>query len=215
MTGLVSLEISIAPRSSWVLQDTASAPTLYPNLRALSCDFPLDSNVIAFLTRCPLLEELQLGEDVSSTGDPLPEQLPLYIVPHLNLFVGSCDDASKVVPGRPVTAIHLLHGELTETTVDAVAKSSALVSGLQAVMKTFNLPLLRYIAKRLPDIDYIRISVVEAFERPPDTTFLAPIADVLDTFTRMWSFELSGIHWGPSIEPDGHKRWQRDSLFRA
>lgn len=50
-------------------------------------------------------------------------------------------------------------------------------------------------------------------------TFLSPVADVLDTFADLWSFELSGIHWASSVKPDaeGHQKraWQREPLQLA
>ena len=45
------------------------------------------------------------------------------------------------------------------------------------------------------------------------------MADVLDTFADLWSFELSGIHWASSVKPDseGHSKraWQREPLQLA
>lgn len=196
------------------------APDLeFPQLRTLVCDLPFDSITTAFLERCPALLSLQLGSTMSSSSSSsLVIPVSPSVVPRLEALAGPADAALALVPGRPVSSVQLLSPDaLHSQTVAALARSSVNVAYLDAVMTDFSLSQLALVGQNLgPTLENLRIAVLNAFASVPDATFLSPVADILDTFPDLWSFELSGIHWASSVKPDagGHQKraWQREPL---
>jgi len=204
MTNATSMRLTVPAELSWILDNSSH----YPNLRSLACEFPLDYTVARFLQRCPALEDLQLGGDAGLGASPFVLASPEPTLPLLRTFAGSCEATRRIVPGCPVSHVYLIEGQLTDAIIAAMAQSISVLSSLDASVPVVDLDILRSIASNLPDLESLTLSV----EMELDPAFLASVADVLCDHKKLRDFEISGIHWAPSVDHENNKRsWQRDS----
>ncbi|KAJ7937262.1 hypothetical protein B0H13DRAFT_1945029 [Mycena leptocephala] len=203
MTALVSLEIFI-DADSWVLPDNL----VYPQLQHFASSFPLDSRVAAFFRNAPALESAQVESAALQS-----HSLTHACLPRLAEFTGCASAATAVVPGRPVESIHINSGDLTEDLVPALARSTALVTVLSITTSSAPLPLLQTLGQHLPHIMYLRITSTSSLPAPPMTIFYEQVAEALAFFPNLQSFELSGMYWSSSKQPDDQRRsWQSQPL---
>jgi hypothetical protein len=166
MSGLVSLDIDIDSEASWVLTH-CPRPCAYPYMLRFTTSFRFDSNVAAFLAATPALLELGL--------DPVPDSIPYPIpilrpstIPHLIQFFGSTRAAKAIIPGRPIEAVHLHNGDLTEDVVISLAHSTASVVALDAATRYLPIVLLELLARHLPALAFCRIATTQPFTKAPD-----------------------------------------------
>lgn len=218
MRAAVSLAVQ-SPGRAFELLRSDFEHAEYTQLRSLVCNAPLDAHVACFLARCPALTTLHLAPELAVADQPA--SLPPTVVPNLATLAGAADAARLLLPGRPVHSVQLLSPDaLDAATVDALAQSLVPLTCVDAIMADFSLSQLARVASQLgASVENLRITVQNAFAQAPDAAFLAPVADILDTFADLWSFELSGIHWASSVKPDaeGHTKraWQREPLQLA
>ncbi|KAJ6539132.1 hypothetical protein B0H19DRAFT_1036861 [Mycena capillaripes] len=196
MTALVSLEIFV-DADSGVLPDSL----VYPQLQHFASSFPFDSRVAAFFGNAPALESAQ----VESAALQSPS-LAHASLPRLAEFIGCASAAAAVVPGRPVESIHINSGDLTEDLVPALACSTALVTVLSITTSSAPLPLLQVLGQHLPHIMYLRITSTCNLPAPPTSIFYEQVAEALAFFSNLQSFELSGMYWSSSKQPDDPQR---------
>ncbi|KAF7352981.1 F-box domain-containing protein [Mycena venus] len=202
MTSLVSLDIFI-DADSWVLPNSL----VYAQLQHFACSFPLDSRVAAFLHNAPGLESVQID-----SAAPQSPSLFHASLPRLAEFTGCASAAAAVVPGRPVESIHINSGDLTEDLVPALAQSTALVTVLSITTSSAPLPLLEVLGQHLPHIMYLRITSTSNLPAPPTTIFYEQVAEALAFFPNLQSFELSGMYWSSSKQPDDRRQWSQPLL---
>lgn len=227
MTELTSLDLFVDPAASWVLQGTHR--TSFPRLLHFGCSFPLDANVAAFLSTTETVVELEL-DAVSTNSQPI-STLPAASLPRLSQFVGSSQAAQAVVPGRPVESIHLSSGDLTESDVVTLARSTAHVVILGATTSSLPVPLLETLTHCMPHLVYLRMMTTYNFSEAPDVVsqnsssqyffshdryqaFYQNIASALASLSDLKAFELSGMHWGSSPKDlsDKGRVWQSQPL---
>ncbi|TFY74594.1 hypothetical protein EWM64_g9419 [Hericium alpestre] len=212
MTELTALDLLIAPSASSVLAH-AMQRVAYPRLRRFTSAFSFDAPVADFLTRTPALEELELDSAPTPSTDPLP-LLPPTAIPRLVHFVGSCQAAKVVVPGRPLESIHIHDGDLTEDEIACLAQSTGHVAVLGAITSALLVPLLQNIAHHLPCLAYLRVMapfhadaklVPDAVRDPPalrrsmltlPQSFYEQVASSLRMMPELTDFEFSGMRWG-------------------
>jgi hypothetical protein len=174
MSELTSLDIYISSGASWVLT-TAPKPITYPRLQRLACAFPLDSHVIQFLDKSPALRELELDSTTAFHSSALKELSP-SLIPRLGHFIGSCEAAKLIVPGRPIGSIHLVSGDLTEDDLKCLAKGTTRVLIFGATTRFLPRPLLdllELLPRHLPHIVYLRIMTSHTFPTAPDVVSLS------------------------------------------
>ena len=97
----------------------------------------------------------------SSTPPPTsspPPILPSSCLPRLVHFVGPCQAAKIIVPGRPVQSIHVYDANLTEDEVACFAQSTAPIAVLDAMTSSLVVPLLHSLAQHLPYLAYLRVA---------------------------------------------------------
>ena len=160
MSDLHSLHLHLDPSASWVLR--SAAPT---HLVHFTATFPLDDNVARFLHLTPALRELELDSTIRSPAS-LPS-LPETSIPRLEQFIGSSCAASLVVPGRPVSSIHLHESTLSEDDIPLLARSSAQVLVLQAITNSSPVPFLHLLCHHLPHLAYLRVSCTHPLSHSP------------------------------------------------
>ena len=99
---------------------TRWAQKSFPNLRRLELVCAYDFDCTQVLARLPVLEELCFQ------GHSAPLELPLTILPRLRLFEGSGYHARSIIPGRPISALHILgdHKALLNAGMDPPAASN-------------------------------------------------------------------------------------------
>jgi len=147
--------------------------TEYTQLRSFACDLALDDHMIQFLSRCPALVSLQLGESSSESLSSVANLAPT-IVPNLEHLIASPSAARVLVPGRPVSALDMTFtGEASgfdQETLEAVAQSAAPLVVLNATTADFHLEDLCRVANTLgSQLCSLRMSVLNALDRAPDT----------------------------------------------
>ncbi|KAI0069040.1 hypothetical protein BV25DRAFT_1834110 [Artomyces pyxidatus] len=217
MTELTTLDLLVDSGASWMLKQCIQR-TSFPRLRSFSSSFPFDAHVADFLACAPALERLELDTAPSSNPSPLPRLAPSAI-PRLVHFVGSCQAAKVIVPGRPLESIHLHDGDLTEDEVAFLAQSTGHIAVLGAITSELLVPLLQSLARHLPYLAYLR--VMAPFHMPskvPDNAFYEQVATTLTSMPELMDFELSGMHWGSSYQANetGNKRiWQAAPFVAA
>ncbi|OJT09363.1 hypothetical protein TRAPUB_14145 [Trametes pubescens] len=134
MTNLTSLALYVDASASWILSPPQAqkseksnnlhpeAPS-YPRLEHLTCNFPLDAHLAAFLGQVPSLISLQLSSFLSDSdvhSEPEPAHVHPSHIPLLEAYTGP----ARVLPAlasRPLRAVHL-SGDLT---LDLLATTSA------------------------------------------------------------------------------------------
>lgn len=156
MSELNSLHLSLGDaNASWVLA-SGTRHTTYPGLRTFTSSFPFDAHVTHFLERSPALERLELDTAPVSGTAPLPH-LSHTAIPRLVHFIGSCQAAKVIVPGRPLESIHLHDGDLTEDQVACLAQSTGHIAVLGAITSALLVPFLQSLARHLPYLAYLRL----------------------------------------------------------
>lgn len=171
MTNLITLEVVLPPSASSVLAQAVTSDPYYARLARFSCNFPLQDAVGAFLTRTPSLKELQLGE---ASGDDLSSRASSQLVistsaaPELAYFMGSSEDAALLVPNRPLGAVHLYSGELTEEVLFALARSATPITVFGALTHSLSPSILLCLASSLPHLHHLRIMTMYHSSNQPD-----------------------------------------------
>jgi hypothetical protein len=193
MTELTSLDLFVDLAASWVLPGAHN--TSFPRLLHFGCSFPLDANVAAFLSKTDAVVELEL--DAISTNSQSIPALPVASLPRLSQFVGSSQAAQAVVPGRPVESIHLSSGNLTETDVVSLAKSTAHVVILGATTSSLPVPLLESLTQCMPHLVYLRMMTTYNFSEAPDVvSHQVPPTKPFFSHGRYRDFiNISPVHW--------------------
>ncbi|KAA1466169.1 hypothetical protein DENSPDRAFT_830920 [Dentipellis sp. KUC8613] len=209
MSELTSLELLVNPATSFVLTQSLRRP-IYSRLHRFTSSFPFDTHVADFLARTPALEELELDSTPVPTTTPLP-LLPPTSIPHLIHFVGSCQAATVIVPGRPLESIHIHDGDLTEDDIACLAQSTGQVAVLGAITTALLVPLLRNLARHLPGLAYLRVMAPFHLDsKIPENSFYEQVADSLRLMPELVDFEFSGMRWGSwqTNEKENKPIWQ-------
>ena len=154
MKDLTSLSLFVDPCASWVI----ASPRLpvYPRLSPFACSFSFNSDVAAFLSKADALLQFEIDNFADILGPPIPP-IPGTSVPRLSEFIGPPRVANSIVPGRPVHTIHLLQGDITETDIIHLGKSSAPVMIFDATTSCQPTPLLDTFTQFMPHLIYLRI----------------------------------------------------------
>lgn len=172
MSDLRSLHLRLDPDASWVLPRAAP----YPALAHFSSSFPLDDNVVRFLQRTPALRQLELNSIPLLPAAPLPS-LPDSSLPRLEQFIGSARAAALIVPGRPVSSIHLNASALPDDDIPLLARSTAPVLVLAAVTNSPPLSFLQLLLRHFPHLAYLRVMSTQNLCQPPSpVSLLSPPA---------------------------------------
>ncbi|KAF7800006.1 hypothetical protein EIP86_011249 [Pleurotus ostreatoroseus] len=147
MHRLVSLELNVDARASWVLAPPASpspspSPSseepVYDRLESFACAFALDAPTAAFLARTPHLRALQLAADAAPSPSPsaagannavtrtgtATATLAATALPRLASYTGPAHLLPQLLPARPLAALHL-SGDLAPADVDALVHLSS------------------------------------------------------------------------------------------
>ncbi|KAG1820413.1 uncharacterized protein BJ212DRAFT_1478526 [Suillus subaureus] len=190
MSELTSLTLLVDSSVSWVLKE-------------------------AFLDRTPSLLELEVDSipTVFMRNSPLPYLAPTSI-PQLQQFIGSSRAAELIVPGRPVSSIHLNGEGLMEDDIPLLARSTVPVIILGAVTNAPPVPFLETLHRHVPHLVYLRLMSTKDIFIAPTAEFYEQVASVLTSFTELNAFEFSGMHWDSQVKQnDGAKRvWQSAPL---
>lgn len=206
MTGLKSLNLTIDSGASWVLDGVTETSCL----RRFSSPFPLDHHVTRFLEHTNALVELELDSShvLVSTSPSL--------IPHLEVFSGTSAAAEILVPGRPVHTVQLNSGDLTESVVEQLARSSNSVSILMATTSLSAPRLLYSLSKHLQKIVYLRMMSISSVTELPDVDFYEQVAAGVSSLPDLRVFELAGMQWGfvnkREIEVSESTAWQTEAL---
>lgn len=170
MSELHSLHLLVDSSLSWVLRDARPA---YPNLVHFTCTFSLDDNVVRFLQKTPSLLELEVDSipTMLARTPPIPS-LPETSIPHLEQFIGSSRAATLIVPGRPVKSIHLNGTSLAEDDIPLLARSTAPVLVLGAVINSSPVAFLQLLHRHLPHLAYLRVMSTQSLFQPPTAVCL-------------------------------------------
>ncbi|KAI0049588.1 hypothetical protein FA95DRAFT_1571127 [Auriscalpium vulgare] len=219
MSELTALGLHVHSGASWVLAAARGArATAYPRLASFTCSFPFDSHVARFLEGASALERLELDTAPTANPNVLP-RISAATIPRLIHFVGSCQAAKVIVPGRPLESVHLHDGDLTEDEVAFLAQSTGQIAVLGAITSELLVPLLQALARHLPYLAYLRVMApFHMSTKIPDSSFYEQVASTLTLMPELMDFELSGMHWGSSFESNetGPKRiWQAAPLAAA
>ncbi|EIW62112.1 uncharacterized protein TRAVEDRAFT_163902 [Trametes versicolor FP-101664 SS1] len=155
MTNLTSLALYVDASASWILSPPQAQkseksnilhpePPFYPRLEHLTCNFPLDAHLAAFLGQVPSLISLQLSSFLSDAdvhSEPEPAHVHPSHIPLLEAYTGP----ARVLPAlssRPLRAVHL-SGDLT---LDLLPPNASAPSAEEAM------PHLRQ-SGAIPDLD--------------------------------------------------------------
>ncbi|KAH9853723.1 hypothetical protein C2E23DRAFT_858862 [Lenzites betulinus] len=234
MTNLTSLALYVDASASWILSPPHAEsgqkdsilhpePPCYPRLEHLTCNFPLDPHLAAFLGQLPSLISLQLASlfsDAEVESEPEPAPVQSSHIPRLEAYTGP----ARVLPAlasRPLRAVHL-SGDLTLDLVpstsapsaeeamphlrqpgapptyiprEADADTGALLQVMSAITSAPPAPLLEALALAYPNLVCLRLMTTRALWDLPDLAFYSRIADTLATLPHLTAFELSGMHW--------------------
>ncbi|TFK76129.1 hypothetical protein BDN72DRAFT_885585 [Pluteus cervinus] len=212
MTELTSLDLFVDIDASWILQGIGNYGL--PRLRHFSCSFPFDHHVAQFLNSTNALEELSLEAIIPETNPPAPPSLHPLSLPRLSQFNGSSQTAQAIVPGRPVTTIALTTGDLTDSVVETLARSTAHVDYLTATTSSLAVPLLGSLSRHMRKLVFLSLSPTYSFSAPPDVTFYEEVAGALGSLPDLKVFELGGMRWGSCTKPDNEDEriWQSKPL---
>jgi len=206
MTGLESLDLLIGSDNSSVLRSCCN----YLRLRHFSCSFAFDQNLADFLQRTPNIVELELHS--ASASESSSVVLSSTCIPRLAHFLGPSCVAELVVPGRPVQALFLSSGLLTESILSQLVRSTSPVVLLDAILNTELITCLDAIARYLPSLSYLRLMSVLPFDGHPDTAFFDHVAKILHKMPDLTSFEFSGMNWSSFTHTNslsgGKRFWQ-------
>lgn len=214
MSNVTSLDLVLHHSMSTVLAGVDTGDVAYPRLVRFACNFSLDANVSAFLQRAPQLSELQLSD-----GGAPSAMCPIHptAIPHLTVFIGSCEAAYALVPGRPLESVHIHSGDLSDEILSALSQSTASISIFGALTRSLSPSLLISLASNLPHLRHLRIMTMyhsshRHHDQVSDATelslnnswlsiflgrqiFYAQVAQILGTLPELLTAELAGIHW--------------------
>lgn len=137
MTNLTSLALYVDASASWILSPPQAQkskksnilhpePPFYPRLEHLTCNFPLDAHLAAFLGQVPSLISLQLSSflsDADVQSEPEPAHVHPSHIPLLEAFTGPARVLSTL-SSRPLRAVHL-SGDLTLDLLPPMSAPSA------------------------------------------------------------------------------------------
>ncbi|KAH7105706.1 hypothetical protein BKA62DRAFT_813780 [Auriculariales sp. MPI-PUGE-AT-0066] len=208
--------ISSASRAIFAPSTTLASHTTFPQLTTFACDLNIDEHLAQFLAHCPSVEQLQFGNSMARPTPP--SAFPFTSLPKLNTLVAPSHGVRLLAPGRPVRAIEISPSPWDDSglaieTLDAISQSSVPLLALDVATPSFDVQSLEFVADAVgTHLCSLRVTVLDALEHFPETNFFAPIADVLDTFPNLWSFELSGFHWSSRLAADKRRAWQREPL---
>ncbi|KAI0771906.1 hypothetical protein BD413DRAFT_492645 [Trametes elegans] len=138
MTNLTSLALYVDASASWILSQPQGpnsqkgdilhpGPAFYPRLEHLTCNFPLDAHLAAFLSQVPSLISLQLSSFLSDAppdgqSEPEPVHVSPSHIPLLEAYTGPAH-ALPTLASRPLRAIHL-SGDLTLNLIPTASVSA-------------------------------------------------------------------------------------------
>ncbi|KAK7060312.1 hypothetical protein VNI00_001077 [Paramarasmius palmivorus] len=186
MTELKSLNLSLDPSTTWVLQGVKAH-----SLTRFSSNFSLDHYVTRFLEHTHSLLELELGPPHAMHISSVPPFVPL-----LEQFSGPTQIAELIVPGRPVKSVQLTSGDLTESVVEQLAKSSVRIDVLSATSSLSAPRLLDLLSKHMRYLVYLRMMTICSVTEAPDVNYYDNVANGLASLPDLRAFEFSGMHWG-------------------
>lgn len=186
---LTSLDVALPQTASDAFMARCkSSETVYERLSHFSCNLPFDGNIANFLGRTPSVSELHLGDyqapthapasEPPSTTNELPSashlpSLPSTSLPNLSVFWGPPDVAAGLVPGRPLESVHLYYGELSESVLDALGRSTSSIAVFGAFTHSLSPAILRHLAQSLPHVHHLRImTMYHAASMQPDEVSL-------------------------------------------
>jgi len=155
MTELVSLRLTLDADASWVLNSEAR----YLNLTSFASSFPLDSNLVDFLSRTPAVVDLQVGSALP-TNDQSEIKFPPASIPNLARFTGPYHTARVVVPQRPVEALFLSEVISDESIFGQLSQSKSNITIFDAVVSLGLLPCVATISQTMPSLHYLRLMTV-------------------------------------------------------
>lgn len=166
---LISLELVLPQCATNVFLAAEKKDTLYARLVNFSCNLPFSSALCSFLQRTPSVKVLQLS-DYSSAYSDLPD-LPISALPSLQAFTGSSDLATLLAPGRPLESVHLFSGELSQTIIDALSRSSSSIAIFGAFTTSLSPSILHCLAENLPHLHHLRImTMYHTFNQPDEVS---------------------------------------------
>ncbi|KAI9001239.1 hypothetical protein BD414DRAFT_27543 [Trametes punicea] len=223
MTNLTSLALYVDASASWILSPPRAktsqkggilhpVPAFYPRLEHLTCNFPLDAHLAAFLGQAPSLISLQLSSVLSSDPDLQSEPELVHVPPSHIPLLEAYTGPAYVLPAlasRPLRAVHL-SGDLTldllpsasaPSTEEAMSllreteDNGALLQVMSAMTSAAPAQLLEALALAYPNLICLRLMTTRALWDLPDLAFYSRIASTLSTLPHLAAFELSGIHW--------------------
>ncbi|KAI0829492.1 hypothetical protein BC628DRAFT_1315399 [Trametes gibbosa] len=188
MTNLTSLALYVDASTSWILSPPHAQngqmceilrpdPPFYPRLEHLTCNFPLDPHLAAFLGQLPSLISLQLASllsDAEIESEPEPAFLHSSHIPLLEAYTGP----ARVLPAlasRPLRAVHL-SGDLTLDLLPSTSAPSAeeAMSHLRKAGATSNHPHHQHAS---PDTDTgTLLQVMSAITSAPPAPLLEALA---------------------------------------
>lgn len=203
MTELTSLTLFLNEDASSVLNSEAH----YLNLTSFASSFPLDSNLVDFLSRTPAIIDLQVGAALSSNDQP-EIHLPSTSVPSLARFTGPYHTAQIVVPKRPVEALFLSEVISDDSIFGQLSQSTANITILDAVVSVGLLPCVTAISETLPSLHYLRLMTVTPLDEHFDQSLYQQLADALGSMSSLISFEYSGMNWTCWNDSDSKRVWQ-------
>ncbi|KAG9317237.1 hypothetical protein JVU11DRAFT_1430 [Chiua virens] len=209
MSDLHSLHLLVDTSASWVVRDAAC-----PQLVQFTSTFLFDDDVARFLQKTPSLLELEVDSipTILPRTPPVPS-LPISSIPHLEQFSGSARVASLIVPGRPVSNIHLNGPSLTEDDISLLARSTAPVLVLAAATNASPISFLQLLHRHLPSLAYLRVVSTQNLFEPPSAEFYTQVSNILEAFSELNALELFGMHWGSHRIRDKSKRvWHSSPL---
>ncbi|KAF8665582.1 hypothetical protein AX16_000040 [Volvariella volvacea WC 439] len=200
MTNLLSLSVHLDHDASWVLPHRGSVA--FPYLEQFDTSFGLNDHVVKFLESAESIWTLTLGSSPYLPTTTLAPQL----LPKLNMFQGSALAAQTLVPGRPLTTLHLTSGDLTESVVDSLARSADHVVELSATTSVAPIPLIASLAKNMGRLSKLLLMTTYTYTAPPDEELIQEIDGGLQELPLLEEFHFSGIRWQVVLS-NSRKTW--------
>ncbi|KAI0370236.1 hypothetical protein BV20DRAFT_944579 [Pilatotrama ljubarskyi] len=217
MTNLTSLALYVDASASWILSPPQvrkgkksdilpPEPAFYPRLEHLTCNFPLDAHLAAFLAQVPSLISLQLSSLLSDADvESEPQQLPVHVPPSHIPLLEAYTGPAHVLPtlaSRPLRALHL-SGDLTLDLLPPLsAPGDAFYSRIAATLSTlprlvaFELSGMHW-QSRTKSSDQEPTAPEKEWVSPPVSPRAAelPPPDVEDDAPRDYDFDGAFLDW--------------------
>ncbi|KAF9646975.1 hypothetical protein BDM02DRAFT_3098965 [Thelephora ganbajun] len=203
MTELTSLTLFLDADASWVLNSEAH----YLNLTSFASSFPFDSNLVDFLSRTPLVVDLQVGSALPSSDQP-EINLPPSSIPNLARFTGPHHTARVVVPQRPVEALFLSEVISDDSIFGQLSQSKSNIIIFDAVVSLGLLPCVTAISQAMPSLHYLRLMTVAPLDEYFDPSLYQQLSDALGSMSALASFDYSGMNWTCWNDSDSKRVWQ-------